>query len=408
MSKIQQVSSDNSHQENPVADGPDTSNMLRGTLRKGRNPHVCIVGAGFAGLRCADVLLQHGAKVTIFEARNSGPNWIHGTDHNPILDIAKETGTVLHSWGERQAVVDQSGKTLSAEEASELSERLWGIIADAFKHSNENFAAIPASESLMDFIERKLEEDPPGDWDSKERERKHQNIRQMAEMWGAFVGTSIQRQSLKFFWLEECIEGENLFVAETYEKILAKVAQPAIEGAQIEYERKVSKITSGLAETSAVRVETSDGMIAEFDEVVMTAPLGWLKRNQSVFAPPLPSRLSQAINSIGYGQLDKVGVIVPLSHAHHLTAARYTSPSPPPSGTHPSISPRQAPPQLHPPPRTRTHQTRPQRPHHCTIHPPPPPLPHPRRAPTTRASRTGSRRTTRPPTPRTGTSKAAT
>ncbi|KAK5150390.1 hypothetical protein LTR16_012680, partial [Cryomyces antarcticus] len=78
----------------------------------------------------------------------------------------------------------------------------------------------------------------------------------MAEMWGAFVGTSIQRQSLKFFWLEECIEGENLFVAETYEKILAKVAQPAIEGAQIEYERKVSKITSGLAETSAVRVET--------------------------------------------------------------------------------------------------------------------------------------------------------
>ncbi|KAL2353615.1 hypothetical protein BJ546DRAFT_1093769 [Cryomyces antarcticus] len=293
-----------------------------------RNPHVCIVGAGFAGLRCADVLLQHGAKVTIFEARNRlggrvaqsshlghsvdlGPNWIHGTDHNPILDIAKETGTVLHSWGERQAVVDQSGKTLSAEEASELSERLWGIIADAFKHSNENFAAIPASESLMDFIERKLEEDPPGDWDSKERERKHQNIRQMAEMWGAFVGTSIQRQSLKFFWLEECIEGENLFVAETYEKILAKVAQPAIEGAQIKYERKVSKITSGLAETSAVRVETSDGMIAEFDEVVMTAPLGWLKRNQSVFAPPLPSRLSQAINSIGYGQLDKVYITFP-------------------------------------------------------------------------------------------------
>lgn len=29
-----------------------------------------IVGAGFAGLRCADVLLQHGFDVTIFEARN--------------------------------------------------------------------------------------------------------------------------------------------------------------------------------------------------------------------------------------------------------------------------------------------------------------------------------------------------
>lgn len=31
---------------------------------------VGIVGAGFAGLRCADVLLRRGVKVTIFEARN--------------------------------------------------------------------------------------------------------------------------------------------------------------------------------------------------------------------------------------------------------------------------------------------------------------------------------------------------
>ena len=31
---------------------------------------VGIVGAGLAGLRCADVLLQHGSRVTIFEARD--------------------------------------------------------------------------------------------------------------------------------------------------------------------------------------------------------------------------------------------------------------------------------------------------------------------------------------------------
>jgi NADPH-dependent 2,4-dienoyl-CoA reductase/sulfur reductase-like enzyme len=36
----------------------------------GKIPHVCIVGAGVAGLRCADVLLQHGAKVTIMEGRD--------------------------------------------------------------------------------------------------------------------------------------------------------------------------------------------------------------------------------------------------------------------------------------------------------------------------------------------------
>lgn len=44
--------------------------MLRSAAAKGRQLHIGIVGAGFAGLRCADVLLQHGHKVTIFEARN--------------------------------------------------------------------------------------------------------------------------------------------------------------------------------------------------------------------------------------------------------------------------------------------------------------------------------------------------
>ena len=32
-------------------------------------PHVGIVGAGVAGLRCADVLMQCGVRVTILEAR---------------------------------------------------------------------------------------------------------------------------------------------------------------------------------------------------------------------------------------------------------------------------------------------------------------------------------------------------
>jgi len=44
------------------------SPMIRRAV--GKVPHVCVVGAGVAGLRCADLLLQHGAKVTILEGRD--------------------------------------------------------------------------------------------------------------------------------------------------------------------------------------------------------------------------------------------------------------------------------------------------------------------------------------------------
>lgn len=45
---------------------PDLNNVATA----GKRPHVAIIGAGFSGLSCADVLMQNGANVTIFEARD--------------------------------------------------------------------------------------------------------------------------------------------------------------------------------------------------------------------------------------------------------------------------------------------------------------------------------------------------
>jgi phytoene dehydrogenase-like protein len=70
-----------------------------------------------AGLRCAALLHEYGFEVTILEAReriggrlhqvtlssghvvDAGPNWIHGTEGNPIMELAKDTNTSTHSVG---------------------------------------------------------------------------------------------------------------------------------------------------------------------------------------------------------------------------------------------------------------------------------------------------------------------
>lgn len=237
----------------------------------------------------------------------SGPNWIHGTENNPILELAKETNTTAMNWDGRQSVVDALGQYLSDKEAAEYTELVWSIIEQAMKHSNAESATIDPEKSLYNYFEEAVQKLFTNDSED-EAKRKRETILQMSEMWGAFVGSQIQRQSLKFFWMEECIDGENLFVAGTYKKVLEKIAEPANKTG-IRFNHRVKRLVSSSGTTSndpKVTVELDGKESETFDEVVMTAPLGWLKTNLDAFEPALPQRLQDGIAAIGYGHLDKV------------------------------------------------------------------------------------------------------
>ncbi|KAF6844039.1 flavin-containing amine oxidoreductase [Colletotrichum musicola] len=293
----------------------------------GPRPHVAIVGAGLAGLRCADILIQHGLLVTIIEGRTRlggrvvqdklpngytvdlGPNWIHGTDDNPILDLAKETDTAVGSWDDHSHLFDESGNLLSLQDSERYSGIMWGIIQDAFQYSNKNCASIDPSESLWGFFQQRVVEKIPET--EKDYDTQRTIVLQVAELWGNFIGSPIQTQSLKFFWLEECIDGENLFCAGTYEKILERIAEPVRHNADIMYDARVTKVELKTPDRPKPRVHTDTGHVLEFDEVVMTAPLGWLKKNLQAFEPPLPERVERGIKAIGYGCLEKVYITFP-------------------------------------------------------------------------------------------------
>jgi hypothetical protein len=83
--------------------------------------------------------------------------------------------------------------------ASKASDIFWGMVADAFKYSNDS-TSIPPDRSLKDFFVAELE-----DKDLSADEKKL--VLKTAEMWGAFIGDPLEKQSLKYFWLEECIDG---------------------------------------------------------------------------------------------------------------------------------------------------------------------------------------------------------
>jgi NADPH-dependent 2,4-dienoyl-CoA reductase/sulfur reductase-like enzyme len=63
-----------------------SSTMLRRAA--GKMPHVCVVGAGVAGMRCADVLLRHGVRVTILEGRDRvGGRFCQGEVAGHVVDL---------------------------------------------------------------------------------------------------------------------------------------------------------------------------------------------------------------------------------------------------------------------------------------------------------------------------------
>jgi hypothetical protein len=218
-----------------------------------------------------------------------GPNWIHGTDDNPILDLARLTGTLTHRWNEKTQIYDEDGNYLSEKEAELYSEIFWNIIIDAFKYS-ESALEIPPSKSLFDYFKTRIEAIFPDNIQGWERDRTI--LVQMSERWGAFIGSRITKQSLKFFWLEECIDGgmcgsarksvlintigdqnadniENLFCAGTYEKILERIAQPVLSNmaALMKLSTEAIKITSNREMAGRMEVSTSAGETLSFDEV---------------------------------------------------------------------------------------------------------------------------------------------
>ncbi|KAL8805991.1 MAG: hypothetical protein Q9182_001648 [Xanthomendoza sp. 2 TL-2023] len=177
-----------------------------------------------------------------------GANWVHSTGYNPIIELAKETGTPLHRWKESTLMFDGEGHLVGTADANKALKRVWEILETASEYSKKYGDKSDSSTSLYRFYQDWCSwAIQSGDIDQREAEL----ILGMSQMWGAYVGDRVERQSLKFFYLEDCIEG----------------------GKHLDYGARPDG-------PRPVCVTTSDGNMQYFDDVVVTTPLGWLKQHK--------------------------------------------------------------------------------------------------------------------------------
>ena len=98
-------------------------------------------------------------------------------------------------------------------------------------------------------------------------------------------------------------------MASTFKDIIASLPLLLSDKVALRLGCEVSRIAN--SDIGVVNVEAADGFQSAFDDVVVTAPLGWLKRSENVFSPPLTPRILTAIRSLGYGNLDRVFIRFP-------------------------------------------------------------------------------------------------
>ncbi|KAL8787703.1 MAG: hypothetical protein Q9195_007659 [Heterodermia aff. obscurata] len=206
------------------------------------------------------------------------------TGYNPIVELAKETGTPLHRWKESTVLVDSEGHLVSSRDANNALKQVWIILEAAMDHSTKHSASISSAESLYDFFTS---------WCDQEYRRGRMTgqevklILGMSQMWGAYVGDRVEQQSLN-----------------NYENIMGRIAALPLAQAHVHLKSVMVSVQASKATPHLVCVTTSDGKQQYFDDIVITTPLGWLKQNKESILDLRP-RIAAAIDSISYGRLEK-------------------------------------------------------------------------------------------------------
>ena len=269
------------------------------------NPQrVLVIGAGISGLAAARTLADIGHDVLVIESRDRiggridtsnswadapvdlGASWIHGTNNNPIAQIAQQIGAqTVATNGNASEIYGPDGSVLTSSAYNRLMQ---------LQNQVEQIVAA-GQNANMDRPLRETVENGIGFGQLSVQDQQFVNFI-LSETEHDSAGSA---ESLSTYWFDnpDYFSGAEVVFPTGYGVITDHLAT----GLAIEFGHTVSEIA---VHGGGVTVLSQRG-IHTGDLAVVTLPLGVLKAGTVSFTPGLPAAMQQAIDTLQMGVLNK-------------------------------------------------------------------------------------------------------
>jgi polyamine oxidase len=275
---------------------------------------VVVVGAGIAGLTVANALVHGGVECVVLEARDRiggrlhtvdlagspvdlGGSWIHTPVGNPMRAFAQRVGVPCRSANPLPELAGfdcAEGRRLSAAEVeASLAMQLEGFPEAKGRLLAELGPAASAAAGIEAFVAGAGRAPGPA-------RRARQALRGLIEAESADL---TERQSLRWLWNE--IEYGGHFFGDVPVGGYRRLVEAMATGVGLRLGVDVAEVACS---ASGARVRTGEGTAEEGSHVVVTVPLGVLKRRELRFSPALPPDRLAAIERLGFGRYEKVAL----------------------------------------------------------------------------------------------------
>ncbi|WDD97250.1 flavin monoamine oxidase family protein [Thalassomonas actiniarum] len=265
---------------------------------------VIVIGAGMSGMKAASELAKAGLTVKVLEGRDRiggrtwsdrswgsaldlGASWIHGIQGNPVHSLAQSLNVPLYEWDYDNQVTYDARGNIDNQIDAKVERANDAMVNTAYVLSTFNSDA-----TIQDALDRARQSGDLDDLTEPEiNYMVHSNIEQEA-------AADADKVTIAGLFDNEAFDGPDVLFPQGYDALVSALGQDL----DIQLNTYVNAINY---QEEQLVVTTNQGEFSA-DYVVVTVPLGVLKKDVITFTPELPQEKQAAIQALDMGVMNKV------------------------------------------------------------------------------------------------------